>query len=332
METIDVPLGRDGTCDWGCLGGLRHELRDTFDSIAAVVDVEWLARNALRRVEIAPWMLAEAEQVARLAALEAYQVLAINALYDFESSRFGCTAFAVPGARGPIHSHCLDWEIGGDIIRRLARTFRYFSPEGDLRLMSVGWPGLMGVYVGVAPGRFSVTLNAVWSEYPPVRAVPVGMMLRRRMAATSDFEELVAELARTELACSCLLLVAGAQPGESVVVERTPRESGMFGSPGDRPLVVTNHYQVLQAGMSRHGYVVTGEEPFGLGTRERLMSAKARLGQVGPRDPSACHALLDASPFTNELTVLRTTMCAASGELRWNVASVEADGPHGDPA
>ncbi len=51
-------------------------------------------------------------------------------------------------------------------------------------------PGFVGVFSGVAPGRFAVTLNAVLSAEPPQPATPVVLLLRTVLEHAQTFNYL----------------------------------------------------------------------------------------------------------------------------------------------
>ncbi len=60
-----------------------------------------------------------------------------------------------------------------------------------IRLVVVGRrPGFVGVFSGVAPGRFAVTLNAVLSAEPPQPATPVVLLLRTVLEHAQTFNYL----------------------------------------------------------------------------------------------------------------------------------------------
>jgi len=228
------------------------------------------------------------------------------------SSCCACTAFAVDTPAGPIHGHCLDWEFAADVLRAHAALFRFRMRSGEF--VSAGWPGFIGVFVGLAHGRFAVSVNGVWSSEARCHGAPLAWVLRQALATVVSFDELVSFLTECQLTCDCLLLVTGVRQGDMAVIERTPRRAAVRRGT-DGMLLVTNHFAVLPAGANVPGYSATGHEPFGLGTRDRYREAAKRLKRERPRTLEDCYRILGTGPFCHELTTQRVAMSAASGHV-----------------
>ena len=89
-----------------------------------------------------------------------------NLYYDAIKFVIGCSAFAVDSAEGPIHARNLDWwTSSGDLTKTSVHVEFVGAPAGDFH--AVGWPGLAGVFSGLAPGRFAITLNRCSATTPP---------------------------------------------------------------------------------------------------------------------------------------------------------------------
>jgi acid ceramidase len=92
------------------------------------------------------------------------------------------------------------------------------------------------------PGKFSITLNAVSSTEKPNLAPPVTFLIREVLENADSFQEALQLLSETEIASDCLLMLVGANMGEQVVIERTPRKFALRYSE-ENHLVVTNDYR-----------------------------------------------------------------------------------------
>lgn len=187
--------------------------------------------------------------IAALAGLSSTEVALANLYYDrmkaLFSGAFGCTAVAVETPAGPLHARNLDWHAPNDVLKRLTQVTE-LRRGGETVARTVGWPGFVGAFSGVAPGRFAVTLNAVLSDEPPRWAPSVGLLLRAVLEYASSFDEALDTLAHKEIASDALLLLTGTRPGERVVIERTPTRHALRRADG--PLFVTNDYRVLTDG------------------------------------------------------------------------------------
>jgi acid ceramidase len=144
-----------------------------------------------------------------------------NLYYDALKVIWGCTAFAVDTPAGPLHGRNLDWWTSNGLLSTETLITRFRNgPVGPF--MTVGWPGFVGALSGVAPGRFSLSLNSVISGDSPEVALPVVALLRLVLQEEPTFDAAVARLSETPIASDAIVMVVGTKEGEMVVVERTP--------------------------------------------------------------------------------------------------------------
>jgi len=315
-------MDEQGRCDWSCLRPHKDIVREIIRSFSStILPLKSITNNLEMFLTACPELADESRAVARLAGVSAEEVAIANVCYDLASSNGACTAFAIGADDGPYHGHCLDWEVGAEVLRKHGRIFKFKPPFASRDFLSVGWPGFLGVYVGCAPGRFVLTLNAVWSEDERAVAPPLGFILRKAMASIDTYDDVLSILSRCKLACDCLLLVTGTLPEEMVVIERTPHRAALR-SPSDGVLMVTNHYTLIPMGSNAPGYTSIGTEPFGVGTHERYGKAFQCLRDHNLRTIEDCYVLLGNAPFTHDLTVQRAAFRAVSGELLASAVSL----------
>ncbi len=181
--------------------------------------------------------------------MPARDVLLANAAYDI--SNVGCSTIAAATPNGPLHARNLDWEFPRSLLKKHLVVARMKNgPCGDYA--AVTWPGLFGVITGVAPGRFSITVNFVRSEEEsgylglPKRAAlgywPVSWAVRRAFDEAKDFNAAVKLLKSEFLLSPVLLTVVGTKNDERVVIERGCDRNALRKATGGEPLLVTNHY------------------------------------------------------------------------------------------
>lgn len=190
----------------------------------------------------------EIQQISRIFNVSREEVLAANLLYDV-TTMVGCSTIAVDTYYGPLHARNLDWIFPGKILKKSVCVLDAHS-EDDTRYQFATWPGLLGVFTGFSPGRFSVTVNQVTHKNPieQISAVlsghyPVSWAVRKCMEESSSFQELISSLASIPLLSPTLLVVCGAKTNERALIERTCETSLIYRPKRDVPLVVTNHYQ-----------------------------------------------------------------------------------------
>lgn len=247
-----------------------------------------------------------AELVGVAAALEVpvERVLLCNLYYDLIKSSVGCSAFAVDLPDGPLHARNLDWWTTGGLLRDHTLV-THFVRHGALRYRLVGWPGFIGCFSGVAPGRFSVTLNAVLSDDPACVAEPVVFLLRRVLDIAPDFDAALSMLRDSPIASDCLLLLCGTQRGEFVVIERTPTRAYVRG-PENGVVFVTNDYRAMPTGAAGSSELARTSCARGLRLQE-LLSAHAVT------TPSDAFAVLADGGVRMGITVQHMVLRPASG-------------------
>jgi acid ceramidase/N-acylethanolamine-hydrolysing acid amidase len=192
----------------------------------------------------------ELRAVADVCAFNENEVLVGNLYYDVLKFFFGCTAFATHNGQTMLHSRNLDWPTDDNLLSRHSMIFD-FQRGGQTVFKTVSWPGFIGALSGTKPGRFSITLNAVTSVDKPELAYPVTFLLRDVLTVAKSYPDAKKLLEETIIASDCLLLLSGVNPGEHVVVERTPKRHATRQS-GENFIIVTNDYKQLENGLAEN--------------------------------------------------------------------------------
>jgi acid ceramidase len=233
-----------------------------------------------------------------------------NSYYDILKavlgSAFGCTAFAVDSPDGVLHARNLDWWTQDAALARYTTVCHFVGgPHG--RFTTIGWPGFVGAFSGVAPGRFAVTLNAVLSLEPPQLANPVVLLLRTVLEEAASFDQALCLLSQSAIPCDCLLLLTGVVPGEAVVIERTPTRHAIRRAEGGH-VSVTNGYRklIVDQGPSQSGLLSSSCERF-----DRIDSL---IGHKFPQCADDCFVYLSDPAIRMNMTVQQMVFRAATGE------------------
>jgi hypothetical protein len=258
---------------------------------------------------VEPEHRAEIASIAKIVGRPENDVLLGSLYYDAFRQLIGCTAFACDGPDGPIHARNLDWWTEDKMLARLTCVVNAHDGNAIGPYRMVTWPGFIGALSGLAPGRFSVTLNAAISNERPSLAAPVVLVLRRALESCRDFGEAMALLERTPIAADCLLLVAGTRQGEMAVIERTSTRAAVRG-PERGFVAVTNDYRTLAA---------VGSAKVGNRLQEtacgRFDRAVERLSEALPANPAACLQILSDPTVRMSITVQQMVMVPRTGEL-----------------
>lgn len=194
---------------------------------------------------------AESEALADLLDTTWAEVLVANCAYDLALSGFACSTAALASDAGPVLARNMDWSPAGPLARAsLLTEMRYDDGSGGtpLTVWNAGWPGGIGTVTGQSSRGFALALNAVSvAGTPDLLGCPVLLCLRRVLTVARDFADAVVRIRRERLVCGAIVTVVGRENSERVVVERTPRRSGVIWGEGTEPLVATNHLRVLDA-------------------------------------------------------------------------------------
>jgi acid ceramidase len=267
---------------------------------------EFLTTAAREFVRAEHW--AEIESLSRSLGLPVSDGALCNFYYDALKVVLGCTAFAVDSADGVLHARNLDWWTENAVLSRYT-TVCHFVGGSAGEFTTIGWPGFMGAFSGVAPGRFAVTLNAVLSLERAVPAMPIVLLLRTVLEEAESFDEALTILSEASLPCDCLLLLTGVRAGELVVIERTPSRHAIRCAQSGF-VCVTNDYRQIQAGAE-----AAGSASDLLATScSRFRRVESLIGAAAPNSPEACFRYLSDPAVRMQITVQQMVFRAATGD------------------
>lgn len=214
----------------------------------------------------------------------------------------------------------LDWAfhgLGSNLV--VAKRLGDAGPWIDIT-----WPGSVGVYTAMAPGRFSAAINQA-----PLRrrsafavtdwladrisvgrsaALPPCHLLRRVFERCRDYAEAVAMLSQTPVCVPVLYSVAGTKHGEGCFIERSENRAEVHPA----PTAVANHWLSDRFGHGRP----RGKDSFA--RRDRML---AQLPAARPM-PSLEWVV---PPIANKYTRLAAALDAQKCALA--VQGWERDGP-----
>lgn len=185
----------------------------------------------------------------------------------FPAEKWGCSCLGVVEEdrdirTGPLHGRNLDWPDPGHLLRDNTEVIK---EEGITPYYTVGFPGQAGVLTGSADHRFSISMNAVYTDKVGMGQAPVYLM-REVLEKAKDFTQAVDMLSKTRLLVGALFMVVDgtmdAEKPSMVVVERTPDKylvrSGQTYQSGNVGVICTNDYFGIKP--KDAGTVPTGSE------------------------------------------------------------------------
>lgn len=245
VPTIDIDLDRPPEQRWLGLARYRDVANELLEQYIADLggagDFSELL-DTYTKTHLSESIQAELAGLAQTLGRSPREVALANLYYDALKVVFACTAFACDSNPGPTHARNLDWHTENHALAKHSAIFDFYR-AGERRFRTIGWPGFIGALSGVAPGRFSVSLNAVSSAAPIQLAEPVTFLIRDVLDTAPNFDDAVRRLSETPVLSDSLLLVVGTNTGEFAVVERSPADFAV--RTGDGHVVVTNDYRAL---------------------------------------------------------------------------------------
>lgn len=251
-------------------------------------------------------------------------VTMLNCSYELSQLRLGnpitkllgCTA----GVRwldgvGVVHARTLDWPLNS--LGNATRLFCF--RRGQREFISVGIIGYLGVLSGMLPGRYSATINwAPPSSFPSFNYGPA-FVLRQTLEECDTYAEAVERLIHTPLSASVFYTVAGIEPGQGCVIERT-RSKAIVHQIGQGVVTHANHYVAEHFARGNHDMhvieAIEGESAYVNSCRRAETLEKMIMSFDASHRLEDLEAALSLEPILNENTYQKMIFCPRTGELK----------------
>jgi hypothetical protein len=176
-------------------------------------------------------------------------VYALNIAYEW-----GCTSGVYRTDETVTLLRVLDWpfpELGKHTVIALQS-----SKAGDF--YNVTWPGLVGVFNAMAPGRFSAAINQApmrkqhlgfagdWIKNRTIvraeNGIPPAHLLRQVFEQANNYQEAREMLCKTPVALPVIFILAGTRAGEACVIERLERAFEVRDLQAEPHVNASNHF------------------------------------------------------------------------------------------
>jgi acid ceramidase len=298
----------------GTVQPLLHDMVSEFEQLG--LDESLVAPYAQSLIE--EELLLELQGLTEILEVPLHRLLLANLYVDvlkllLSPSMLGCTAFAAMTERGPILARNLDWSSEHRRLATQTIVVRFRYGTGPVLFQTVTWPGFVGCLSGVAPGRFALSYNAVLSDDAWQPACPTSMLFRQWLQTLTSFDQAKQAMCSTPLMSDGLFMLVGTQPEEWLVIERTPAQFAIR-YPQNKPLVATNHYQLL----TNSGTSTSNE--LGTSSCSRFDTAHQSLCAAPPCNTEDAIQLLKDPDVRMDIAMQHMVFTVVSGEVRCEIA------------
>jgi hypothetical protein len=239
------------------------------------------------------WLQEELKAVAAGAQVGLPLVLLVNVLDDLANNWPSCSALAVGEDRTSrgfyLAGRNLDYPVFVDVLVDLQTLFR-ITPEEGVPLVSLAWPGYVGVLTGMNRAGVALAQLTSMCRHHTLKGVPAGLRNRLALQLKATLPEVADSLLKTPATIGNNILLAS--PGEALVLELSPHQSAVR-RPAHGLITAANHF------LSREMSAVKGifprrpplavlspyhfTEAYSQARTDRLQELAAKRGLV-PRD------------------------------------------------
>lgn len=298
MKRIRINLNKAPEERWNVLQAYKNEISILINTYLGDLEDVSFFENILDYYKanyINNDYIKELSGISKFTEFSVDNLLIANLYYDALKLVFGCTAFSVNTEYGNLHARNLDWWSDNNSLKDYSKIFD-FEKDGQIVFSSVGWPGFIGVFSGLKPQEYAITLNAVLSHESPIMAAPITFKIREVLESNKNFNEAIDTLSKDEIVSDCLLMVTGKNKNERVVIERTPEQYSIRTPDEQDALVVTNNYLKL-TNNTIEGDILQ-ESSCG-----RFDGAKNLLSQQTPTSVDDCFIILNDEMIKMNITM-----------------------------
>jgi predicted choloylglycine hydrolase len=231
--------------------------------------------------------LEEMRGIAAGSGLPYDRVLAMNTFPDavLGAAPRACSAFAVRTSAGLLVGRNLDWTDFG--VAHRYGIVQILQPREAHQVLSVSWPGMVGVVTGMNDRGLVVTLNMAYAIDLDPNSTPLLIRLRQILEQQSTIQGAVDALIGQPRTFAANVLVASAQEAGAVVVELSGRRDAIV-KMTDGLIVTTNYFQKLgiRGGAGADRAATLRQCLRRTGSRTTTANAEAALADVCFRGPS----------------------------------------------
>jgi predicted choloylglycine hydrolase len=232
---------------------------------------------------------------------------------EARASAMACTSFAVHNGDGPLVARNLDY-FWGETLTRLQQVFRITPEEnGALPIVSVGWPGYLGVVTGMNSEGVCLAVHVSDPVNVSAHGIPSGMLYRQTLHRARTAREAADVIASASRTAGYNVLLA--DPREVLVLEVTAQQA-VVRTMRDGFLTCSNHFQSRELGRAAVKDLLSLRYPL----RSRVAIALMRVESLRRASEVAKWLKRNA---VNDVETARAGLCQRAVEKRGTLATVQ---------
>lgn len=216
------------------------------------------------------------------------RILVINTFADATLGKTprACSALAVSTNQGLLVGRNLDW-INHKVAHKSGIVF-LLEPKDGHRILSVSWPGLVGVVTGMNDQQLTLSLNLAFATDLDSESTPCLFRLRSILEKTGDLQTALQQQIAEPRTIAMNVLIASGREKQAVVLELSGRQYAVVPMKAGH-VVATNFYQLLpiHGGSGSDRNAILNQRLNATGTSTAVEDVESDLGAVrflGPPD------------------------------------------------
>ena len=230
-DPLQIGIAQGNQCA-GRLQELLPRMIEVAEAIQGIKKYTLYGQAAKLSIPLSETQIREMRGIAQGSGLAYEDVLFLNMFYCLLETKMGCRQLAAWGdaaAGGAlIHGRNLDWyDYQGDLLKK-NNLIANLKPENSLEIVTIGWPGLVGVLTGTNRAGLTVGFNRLQDGHKQYRlAEPIFFTLRRILERCSTLDAAVQEMKAAKPLGNGTIMISSAREKSALVIELVDGEIGV---------------------------------------------------------------------------------------------------------
>ncbi len=261
--------------------------------------------------------------ISKISGISIGRLVLLQLYYELNAN---CTSIITNSESGPCLTRTMDWEL--PLLKDLTIEVE-FTSNGLTKFIATTWVGCVGVFTGMRPDHYAVSLNYRRTNHSLFRNVlktllyswPTSFLIRDTLTQCKTYEEAVNILSTQKLISPCYLTVASA---DRSIMGLKPRACILI---RDRDGLKPCDKNPENLEYSEKDYLVqTNHDKYQKIRGENIIYSYERLGVIDKlmtqdliSDPLKLMDSLNEHPIINEETIYTTQMIPLSNRYQTRV-------------